>query len=171
MKITNNKLVKLLKDKDELVKVGRNTSKQIEKLDAKIKICEDKERGITEKVEPKELGDKTDKLQAEIQAKIKQFEKLAKEIMETKLKAIPASLEKEHKDLLAEKEKLERERNKIALKVQKIKDKAVPIIKKEVAPLLKEYEDIESAEVKGDAVVIKVFSHLEEFKARFNKKK
>jgi len=170
MQLTNKKILNLLTEKDELVSQGRQVSKEIEKLEYKIKNCEDRERAITLKVEPKELGDKAEALKKEINDKIKIFEKLADDIVKEKLKAIPTELEKKHKDLMAEKEKLERDRNKLALKVQKIKDKVVPLIKKEVEPLLKEFEDIETVEVKSGVAEIKVFSHLEEFKKNFKKK-
>jgi predicted nucleic acid-binding Zn-ribbon protein len=170
MQITNKKIVSLLKEKDELVKSGREVSKQIEKLEHLIKVCEDKEKAITAKIQPKELGDEAEKLKADINKLIKEFERVAEKITKTKLDGIPKDLEKKHKDYLEEKEKLERERNKIALKVQKIKDKVVPMIKKEVEPHLAEFEDLESAELKKDVVKVGIFSHLEEFKRKFKEK-
>lgn len=170
MDIINKKIVALLKEKDELVKQGRSVSNQIEKLELKIKELEDKEKAITEKVQPTELGEEAEKLKAEINEKIKQFEKIAQDIVTTKLKAIPEVIEKKHKDLLSEKEKLERDRNKLALKVQKVKDKVVPMLQKEIKPHLKEYEDVESAELKGEVVKVTIFSHLEEFKKSYKAK-
>jgi predicted nucleic acid-binding Zn-ribbon protein len=171
MQITNTRITKLLTDKDTLVHEGRKISKEIEKMEKRIETLSDKEREITGKVEPVELGKEAEKLQAEIRARLAEFDKVSKAIMEEKMSAIPKDIEEEHKKLLADIETAERERNKIALKVQKIKDRVVPLIKKEVAPLLKEYEDIESIEVKGEVANVKVFSYLEEFKTRFNKNK
>jgi predicted nucleic acid-binding Zn-ribbon protein len=170
MHIYNKKILSLLQQKDDLVKEGRGVSKKIEKLDAKIKVCEDQEKAITLKIEPKELGEKAEKLKAEINELIKKFEKVASDITLEKMNGIPKDLEKKHRDFLADKEKLERERNKIALKVQKVKDRVVPLIKKEIEPQLKEYEDIETAVVKGGLVEVTTFSHLEEFKAQFKAK-
>jgi len=170
MHLYNKKIHSLLTQKDELVKEGRAVSKKLEKLEAKILDCENKEKDITAKVQPKELGDKAEELKAKINEMIKEFEKVAGEITQEKLAGIPKDLEKKHKELLADKEKLERERNKIALKVQKVKDRVVPLIKKEVEPQLKEYEDIETAVVKGGLVEVTTFSHLEEFKAQFKAK-
>jgi seryl-tRNA synthetase len=170
MQITDSKIIKLLTDKDALVKLGRDTSKKLEKLEYKIKILEDKEKAITAKVEPSELGDKAELLKKEINDKIKEFEKIASDIVKEKLAAIPKDIEEKHKQLLKDKEQLERDRNKIALKVQKIKDKVVPMIKKEVLPHLAEFEDLESAEIKNGVCEVKKFSHLEEFKAQFKKR-
>jgi len=169
MQITDQKIVKLLTDKDELVKLGRETSKKLEKLEYKIKILEDREKAITAKVEPVKLGDRAEALKKEINDKIKEFEKIASDIVKEKLAAIPKDIEDKHKALLKEKEQMERDRNKIALKVQKIKDKVVPMIKKEVEPNLGEYEDLESATIKNGVVEVKKFSHLEEFKAQYKK--
>jgi predicted nucleic acid-binding Zn-ribbon protein len=171
MQITNKKIISLLTDKDLLVKDGRAISKEIEKIDVKIKKCEDKEKAITGKVEPKELGEEAEKLKAQINELVKKFEKVSGDIFNEKMAGIPKDLETEHKDLLKLKEERERERNKIALKVQKIKDRVVPLIQKEVAPHLEEYEDIESISIKGGVAEVKTFSHLEEFKARFKKNK
>jgi predicted nucleic acid-binding Zn-ribbon protein len=170
MQLTDKKLVALLKEKDSLVTSGREVSKQIEKIEYEIKKLEDKEKAITLKVEPKELMKKSKELQDKINTLIADFEKVADDIKKEKLKAIPADIEKKHKDLLKEKENKERERNKIALKIQKIKDKAIPMIRKEVLPHLKEFEDIETAEIKGDVVEIKFFSHLEDWKKSFLKR-
>lgn len=170
MQITNRKIITLIKDKDELVKSGRAVSNKIEKIEAKIAKCEARERVLTEKVQPKELGEEAEKLKAEINKMIKKFEKIASEITKIKLDSIPADLEKEHKDLMTEREKLERDRNKIALKVQKVKDKVVPLIQKEIKPHLKEFEDMETADLKGEILDIKIFSHLEEFKKSFKAK-
>jgi len=171
MQITDKRIIKLLTDKDELVKEGRKISQNLEKIDYKIKVLEDKEKAITAKIEPKELGEQADKLKAQINELLKQFEKVSGDIFNEKMAGIPKAIETEHKDLLKLKEEKERERNKIALKVQKIKDRVVPLIKKEVTPLLKEYEDIESIEIKGEVANVKTFSYLEEFKTRFNKNK
>jgi len=170
IKLNNPKLAEYIRMKDKLVNEGRAKSAEIEKLEARIKICEDKEKAITAKVEPKELGEKVEKLKAEVNKKIKEFEKLSQKIVDEKLKAIPEDLAKEHKGLMAERERAERDRNKIALKVQKVKDRIIPIIQKEVRPKLEKYEDLENVDVVDGEIVVKTFSHLEEFKKRFDEK-
>lgn len=170
IKLKNPKLVKYIKEKDALVADGRAISKELKKMEKKMQRCEAKERKITAKVQPKELGDKAEALKKEINDKIQEFEKVAQEIQKVKLESIPEELEKEHKELMAQKEKKERERNKIALKVQKLKDRIIPIVQKELKPKLKKYEDLETAEVKGDEVVVKTFSHLDDWKKRWDER-
>lgn len=168
--IKNKKVVTLLKEKEELVLTGRETSKKIEALDLKIFNLDKKERKITDSVLPKELLEKGEALKAKINLEVEELQKIGQEIENAKIEAIPQSMVDEHYAYRDEKEKLEKERNKIALKIQKIKDKVIPLIKKEVAPQIGEYEDIESSEIINDEVVIKTFDRLEEFKKSFKKR-
>lgn len=170
LSLENKRLHDLIVLKDGLVNDGRKISRDIEDIEIKVKRFENKEKAITAKiVPPKELTDKGDTLVKEITKLHTELTKIADAINKSKLDAIPAEIIEEHKALLKEKEKLERERNKVALKVQKIKDKCVPLIQREVKPLLEEYDDIETANVKDGKVVIKTFNHLADFKAKFKK--
>lgn len=172
IEIKNPKIIKFLTDKDALVVEGKNFTKEIERIDIKIKGFENKEKAITGKIKPtKEVEEKGDKLVAEINARVKELEQLGKEIEESKLAAIPADMRKEHEELMASKEKLERERNKIALKIQKIKDRVIPMIQKECKPhLATEFDDIETAKLIDGKVVVTTFNHIDDFKAKFRKR-
>lgn len=168
--IDNKRLHDYIVQKDKLVDDGRAISRQIETLEVKIKRFEDKEKKITAKiVPPVELTDKGDAMAKELERLSAELGKIADQINQSKLDAIPEEMKNEHMQLLKEKEELERERNKVALKVQKIKDKVIPIVQKEVKPLLKEYDDIETAKVKDGKVVINTFNYLEDFKAKFKR--
>ena len=169
--IKDKKLVEMLKQKEELVLEGRAISKKMESIERDIEKCETEERKITAAVEPKELGEEAEAFKAEIDALIKKFEKVANQITKTKLDAIPKELADKHKGLMKLREEKERERNKVALKIQKIKDRIVPKIAVFVKPQLKEYEDVETAIIKGDEIVIKTFSYLEEWKKAYELKK
>lgn len=170
IEIENKRLHDLIVDKDKLVEVGRGISRQIEAKEMKIKRFEEKEKRITAKViPPKELTDKGDALVKQITELNSELTKIADSINKSKLDAIPEDMKTEHMQLLKEKEVLERDRNKIALKVQKIKDKVIPIIQKEVKPLLGQYDDIETAKTKNGKVIIDTFNHLEDFKSKFHR--
>ncbi len=170
IKIADKRVLKFLQDKDELVTAGRRISDEITRIETKITDCETKEKKITEKRQPKELGEQAEALKVQINDLVKEFEKVCGAITADKLSAIPKDLEKTHKDLMKLKEEKEQERNKIALKVQKIKDRVVPLIKKHVEPHLAEYEDIQTAEIKKDEVVATVYSALDEWKEAYRKK-
>ncbi len=171
IELTNKKLHDYIVDKDKLVDVGRKLSRDIEMVEAKIKRIEEKERRITAKViPPKEMTDKGDALVAEVTRINTELTKIANDINDSKLAAIPADMKKDHMELLKQRESLERERNKIALKVQKIKDRVIPIVQREVKPLLlDEYDDIETAKAKDGKVMITTFNHLVDFKKKFRR--
>lgn len=168
--LENKKLADLISNKDLLVNEGRKITRDIESLESKIRSFENKEKLITGRIKvSKDLEERGNALTEEINKKVEELNKIGREVEQQKLDAIPKEIKDAHMDLLKKKEVLERDRNKIALKIQKIKDKVVPMIKKSVKPLLAEYDDIETAKAKGDNVEIVTFNHLEEFKKKFNR--
>ncbi len=172
IKLENKRLYKYIVDKDELVSEGRKISQQIELIEVKIKQFEAQEMKITAKViPPKELTDRGDALAKQMEEMGNELNKIAHQINTSKLDAVPKDIKDAHMELLKKKEGLERERNKVALKVQKIKDKVVPIIQKEVKPLLKdEFDDIETAKPKDGYIAIETFNRLEDWKKQFRKR-
>ena len=167
--LENRKLHDWIVQKDLLVNEGRKISQEMEEIEKKIVAFEKKERVITAKIEVKELQAKGDALNDECRNKFEELQKIIKEIEDIRLSGIPKDIKDEHLALMDKREKLERERNKVALKVQKIKDRVIPLIKKEVKPLLAEYDDIETAKTKDGKVVIATFNHLEDFKKKFRR--
>ena len=168
----NKKLYELLLERDRLVNSGRKISKDIEGLEIKIKRFNEKEKRITAKViPPKELTDRGDTIARQLEELSKELEKIAKAVTQAKLDAIPEEMKKDHQELLKQVGVLERDRNKIALKIQKIKDKIMPVVQKHVKPLLGEYEDIETAKLGTTVNTIDIipFSYLDEFKAKFRR--
>lgn len=171
LKIQNKKIHDFIVMKDELVTKGRAITADIEAVEKKIKACENKEKEITGKIEPDpELKAEGDRLVGIFNETMKKIEEIGNKIEAKKMEAIPKELIDEHKEFLKEKEQLERERNKIALKVQKTKDRVIPIIQKEVKPHLKEYDDIETATVKDGEVLITTFNHLDDWKRKFKQR-
>lgn len=169
LKIDNPKVAGMIGEKDDLVKIGISISKEIEKIEKQIEVQNDKERKYTEKVTPEiqaiiDLGDAAEK---ELQERMNNLEKLGNDIMKMKLALIPKDVMEKHYALRAEKEGKERERNKIGLKVQKFKDRLVPMIRKILVDVLDEYEDTETVQVKNGKLEIVIFSHLEEWKQKF----
>jgi len=67
-------------------------------------------------------------------------------------------------------EGLESDRNKLALQVQKIKDKVMPFAKRIKKENLGKYEDIQSIELKGDDIVITTFDYIDEYRKQLDKK-
>lgn len=176
--INNKKLTDWIVMKDELVTKGRSISKEIEKIEKKTHTFELMEKRLTGKiVPPKDLTDRGDAIVKEVTKLQTELTKIANEINKSKLDAVPEKMKNEHLQLLKDKEVLERDRNKVALKVQKIKDRIVPLVQKEVKPLIcaekiqmvdiGKFDDIETAKVKDGEVVISTFNHLTDFMAKF----
>jgi predicted nucleic acid-binding Zn-ribbon protein len=169
--IDNAKLYKLIEDKDTLVKQGRKISSELETIEFKINKLQDKEKVITGKHENKDLATRGEIARLEMERAMKAFDKVAAEIHADKLEAIPKTMKDEHYAFMKKREELERDRNKIALKIQKFKDKLIPMLKKEIKPHLKEFEDTQTVELKDGKVVVETFDYLEDYKARFRSKK
>ena len=171
VELENVKLFKLIEDKDALVKVGRKISSELETLEFKINKLQEKEKVITGKYEPKDLLARGEIVRLQMERNMKEFNKVSAEIHQAKLDQIPKSMKDDHYALMKIREEKEEERNKIALKIQKIKDKLIPILKKEITPFLKEYEDTQTVELKNGKIVVETFSYLEDFKKQFKNKK
>ena len=67
-------------------------------------------------------------------------------------------------------EDLQTERNKIGLKVQKIKDDTVLPFAREVKKTLGKYEDLETLQLVNGKIVVNIFDYLERYKEEFDKK-
>ncbi len=166
--LDNKKLHDFIVEKDLLVEGGRKISRDIETKEIKIKRLEEKEKKITSKVvPPKELTDRGDVVTLEIVKLSEELDKIGKQIHDAKLLAVPNDIRDEHLLLMKEVEKLERDRNKVALKVQKVKDKLVPLAQSLIKPLLKnEFDDVETAKAKDGKVVVSTFNYVEDYKKK-----
>jgi seryl-tRNA synthetase len=80
------------------------------------------------------------------------------------------ALVKDGRELSKQIESMEQERNKLALQIQKIKDKLTPFTKSIKKEHLGKYEDIESIDIDGDNIVIKPFDYIEEYKKVLDEK-
>jgi len=89
---------------------------------------------------------------------ITQDEKVAKLLIEK------TGLIKDGRAISEDIEKLENDRNKVALRVQKIKDKIIPFAKKIKKDQLGRYEDIQSIDLVGENIVLTTFDYIEEYK-------
>jgi len=61
-------------------------------------------------------------------------------------------------------EKLENDRRKVGLQIQKLKDKILPLVAKLTIDKLVEFEEISTVDIKGDEIEIKTFNVVDDFK-------
>ena len=64
-------------------------------------------------------------------------------------------------------EKLETERNKVGLQIQKVKDKLIPLVKKLTEGKLEQFEEITTVEPYGSEIVINTCNVVEDFKRQY----
>jgi protein subunit release factor B len=67
-------------------------------------------------------------------------------------------------------ERLEKERNKLALQAEKLRDKIIPWVNKIRKTEMDTYENVEQVLLNGDDIVIKVFDAVEEYKKALDEK-
>lgn len=167
VKLDNPKLKDLILQKNDLVLSGRKIAEEIDLLGGSMKETENKLIAEESKVDVSEL-------RAELKAKAKlitdimvEAQAIEKEIYK-KIKAnTPQELRDEYDALAKEKEEKERELNKIGHKVQKVKDKIIPLVHKIGKPYLEdEFEDFSTTKLdKNNEPYIEIYSKLEEWKA------
>lgn len=171
MELFNKQLRGYLEKKNELVKDGRKLSAKIEILNIKLEKNKEKQRKYTAEIEPKELIEKGNALSKQIENALTNLEEIQKEVHAMKIKNIPESVGNEYESIKKDIEELEIERNKKALGIQKLKDRIVPLTQKLVGNALSEFEDLETVELKGEKIIVTVFSHLDDFTRKFREGK
>jgi hypothetical protein len=169
--IGDKKVRDYLTAKDECVIEGRKLSAKIEIIDLKLEKNKDKQRKYTAECTPKTLIAEGNVLSRRIEKDLTHLEEIQREVHKLKVQNIPEAVGTEYEDLKKQKEDLEIERNKAAIKTQKLKDRLVPIVKRHIRPQLGEFEDMETVELNGDVIEVKVFDHVEDFKTKFAEKK
>lgn len=170
--IDDAKLVKLVKEKEQLVYDGRAVSIELEQIETELEELKKQEREYTEAYKNEELLNQGIAIQEEINAKIEELNKIAEKLKKEKLGNIPKDVVDAHIEKAKRKEKLERELNKIGLKIERIKTRYIPKIQKLARPQLEnEFDDLESSELRDDKIVVKVFNHIDIYKEQFRKRK
>ena len=172
LKLDNTELKNLIIKKGEIVKTGRAKSDEISKLEMEMADIEKQLIAEEKKVSLKEFKKKEKDITKRMEACIKDMNGVKKDIYTKLKKETSQDLRTKYDEAVKSKEKLEIERNKIALKAQKRNDKIIPLSRELMKPFLEnEYEDFETIRVEKDEVIATIFSHIEEWKINFNKKK
>lgn len=169
--IDSPKLKDLLDKKTELVLEGREITNDIEEIEQGNTIIDKQIQELESKVDLTEFKKEAEESTKKMQALLDEANAIQDKIY-AKLKGeIPPDLGIKYgknKDLISE---LEKKRNKIGLKIQKIKDMIIPIAQKIAKPLLRdEFEDFGDVRVENGEVIVEIFSHLENWKEQRAKK-
>ena len=172
LKLNNEELKSLIEEKSKLVNEGRAKSIEIEKLEIEMIEIEKQLMEEEKKVDLKEFKKREKAITKRMEKCIKDIDKIKKEIY-AKVKAeTPQELRDKYDRVKKQKEDMETERNKVALSAQKYNDKIIPLSRELMSPFLQdEFEDYDTIMIKDGEIVAAIFSHLEDFKINFNKKK
>ena len=170
--INNEKLNKLLSEKEALILEGRATSELIETKESELEAIDKQVQEIEKTVDIKDLEEKANEATEAFNLAVKQMEAVRNEIFARMSKAVPNELKTKYEDIKKEIEELEIKRNKIALNAQKRTDKIIPLARKEMAKFIEdEFEDFESLKLENGIIVGTIFNQVEEFKQNYLKRK
>lgn len=170
--INNEKLNKLLSEKEALILEGRATSELIETKESELEAIDKQVQEIEKTVDIKDLEEKANEATEAFNLAVKQMEGVRNEIFARMSKAVPNELKTKYEDIKKEIEELEIKRNKIALNAQKRTDKIIPLARKEMAKFIEdEFEDFESLKLENGIIVGTIFNQVEEFKQNYLKRK
>lgn len=157
--LEDSKLKKLIEQKQELVLSGRKIAEEIDLIKEAQKATENKMRIEEDKVDVKDLVEQAEE-------HVKQLEELKRLLFKKIRENTPQELRDQYDQLEKQKDEKHLELNKLGHKVQKIKDKIIPIVQKLGKPHLEdEWEDFDTTKIDDDGkVVLSIFSRLEEWK-------
>ncbi|HDO20103.1 MAG TPA: hypothetical protein ENG81_01070 [Candidatus Bathyarchaeota archaeon] len=171
-KIENEELKKLIIKKGEIVKKGRAKSNEIAELEIEMDKINTELMAEEKKVDLKEFGKREKAITDTMEKCIKDMDKVKLDIYAKMKEETSKDLRARYDEANKSKEKKENERNKIALKAQKFNDKIIPLGREIMTPFLEdEYEDYSTIMVKDGEIIATVFSHLQDWKIAFNKKR
>ena len=166
------KLEKLLKEKGDMILNGRKMSEDIDAVELEMNEIDQEVVAIEKAVDLSDLKVEADQLTQEFNDLTGRMNAVSDKMKERLHLAVPQELKDKYQNKKDEKEKLENDRNKIALKVSKWNDKIIPLARKIMASFLEnEYEDYDSLRMENGKVVGTIFNHLEDWKKVFFTKK
>lgn len=168
--LKDDKLFKLLTEKAELITIGRAKSVEIEKIEIE---QEEADKNIQENEKQVNIDDLLEEekvLTTLVEDAIEKMNDIKKRIYERMKSHVDPELYKKYDEIKKNKDDLESERNKIALKAMKYNGKIIPLGRKLMKPFLEDiYDDYETIKIEDGEIVCSLFNHLEEFKTNFKK--
>ncbi len=169
--IENQKLKKLLEDNRDRIIIGRELSVEIDNLEAELQKTDAEIQKWEAKADLTSLQDRAEVITKQFNVAVQSMEDLKTEMYKLAKAKVPSKLYDKYAETTKLKEQKEKERNKTALKAQKIKDVITPMAQKIMKPHLEsEYEDFYGLVIENGEVIGTIFSHLNDFQERFKKK-
>lgn len=167
VKLDNQKLKGLIENKNELVLSGRKVDTEINLIKDAQKAVEKKLIEAEGKIDIADLTAKSLAIRDQMVEKLKEADEIQKQIYQKIKDNTPQELRDQYDQLEKQKSDKETELNKIGHKVQKVKDKIIPLVQKLGKPHLEEeWEDFNTTKLDKDGTpILEIYSRLEEWKA------
>lgn len=167
VKIEDPKLKKLMEEKGDMVLEGREVSQEIEEIEIQMKKVDEEIQAEEAKVDISDLKPRADAATLKVNEAMSEMKAVKDEIYARMKSQVPKSLHEKYESLIKLKEEKESARNKIALKIQKWKDKIIPLAQKLMKPFLQdEFDDYNDLVLENGEVVGTIFNHQDEFLKR-----
>lgn len=170
--LVSPKLKEFLVKKGEFITAGRSQSDRVEELEKDMEVAEQNIQEAEKKADLGDLHKKADEITERFNAVVKEMDEVKKQLYARVKEVVPPELYEAYEKAKSAKEKMEKERNKNALKAQKYNDRIIPIVQKLVKPHLEnKFEDVERVELEKGVIVASIFSHLHDFETNFERKR
>lgn len=170
--VTDEKLVKMVKEKDDLITEGRKIYEEVAVLIEEMDAIDKEIQAVEATVDMSDITAKAEELTAQVNALREQMNQVNKEGWDRLKSKVPAELGDKYETKKKQKEELENQVKKIALKVEQKKDKIIPRTRKFMSQFIEdEFEDYDSIRQENGQVVATLFNHLEDFKKSYREKK
>lgn len=166
--LDSDKLTKILSEINDLVLHGREISQEIDEQDVVMAEINKEMTDIESKVDVTDLDPRIkDVVDRANKIKEEQLE-IEKEVYARCSAAVPKELKDRYENAKSLKEDKERERNKIGLKIQKFKDKSIPLARKLMKPFLEdEFDDYHGVVLENGELIGTIFNHLIDWKEKW----
>ena len=172
IKLEDTKLLKLLKEKDEVRKEGISLSEEIDVIEEEMRVIDTEVKGVEATLQADDLKKEAEGITEEFNAVLKKMEDVKKRATDRLHLIVPQELKDKYQAKKNEKEDLEHKRKRAGLKIQKINDKAIPLGRRLMKPFIEnEYEDYDSIRLENGEIVATLFSHLDDFQKNFMQRK
>lgn len=170
--IDNSKLVRMVKEKADMVLEGRKISEDIEVVQQEMDAIDLEVQAIEAAVDVADLKVQAEELTKEFNAVMAKMEDNQKEVRKRLHLIVPQELKDKYDAVKKTKEEFESKRNKVALKISKWNDKIIPLARKVMKTFIQnEFEDYDSLRLENEKVVGTIFNHLEDWKKTFYNRK
>lgn len=172
IKLDSPKLFSMIREQESIILEGREISEDIESLEKQMDSIDQEVQEAEKKADLSALDDESKVITETFNKAIADMEALKKRIYEHVKKSVPPELVEKYESVKKDKEALEEKRNKCGLKIQKKRDKIIPLGQKLMKPFIQnQFEDYDTIRIENGELVATIFNHLEDFKERFLKRK